>query len=275
MYLSKYKNTNMNKFKLLHLITLFTFTISSSYAHINNINNISLQQNNNDIIAEINKNTTENQFTELVAYFEENDIELNLNKIDYNGNNEITSIQISLKKDGKNSNYSLSSNTPIPNISLGYKNNNLFITSSTDNNSRSTSINDLMEQFMGKQPIDSLLTANPFSFNFSSTDIQDFLNNDSFDFNSLADQILRQVNGVNNASVSTKNNSSLPKYNFINTPNLNKVIIIDGKESDFKTLNKLAKADKLNDVDNLKGTVAVSLYGKKAKDGAIIATTKK
>ena len=128
---------------------------------------------------------------------------------------------------------------------------------------------------MGKQPIDSLLTANPFSFNFSSTDIQDFLNNDSFDFNSLADQILSQVNGVNNASVSTKNNFSLPKYNFINTPNLNKVIIIDGKESDFKTLDKLAKADKLNDVDNLKGPIAVSLYGEKAKDGAIIATTKK
>ncbi|NNC70792.1 MAG: hypothetical protein HKN90_08240, partial [Flavobacteriaceae bacterium] len=44
--------------------------------------------------------------------------------------------------------------------------------------------------------------------------------------------------------------------------------------STFDELDALAKDDKLDSVDVLKGKTAVSIYGKKAKDGAIIATTK-
>ena len=51
--------------------------------------------------------------------------------------------------------------------------------------------------------------------------------------------------------------------------------MIDGKKADFKKLDELAKSNKLKSVDFLKPDTAKSLYGKKAKDGAIIATTKK
>ena len=70
------------------------------------------QSSNNEIVATISKNTTEEQFDELVTYFRENSIEIDLSKIEYNENNEITSIKISLKKGTQQSNFGLSQNTP-------------------------------------------------------------------------------------------------------------------------------------------------------------------
>jgi len=63
------------------------------------------------------------------------------------------------------------------------------------------------------------------------------------------------------------------KFKFYDDPNTEKLIIIDGKESTFDKLDALAKGDKLDTVDVLKAKTAVSIYGDKAKDGAIIATT--
>lgn len=65
------------------------------------------------------------------------------------------------------------------------------------------------------------------------------------------------------------------RFQFVDDPNIKKVIIIDGKEADFKTLDQLAKDNKLEAVDILKSKTAVSIYGERAKDGVIIATTKK
>jgi hypothetical protein len=64
------------------------------------------------------------------------------------------------------------------------------------------------------------------------------------------------------------------KFRFVDNPDTEKLIVIDGKESDFETLDELAKNDKLESVDVLKSKTAMSIYGDKAKDGAIIATTK-
>lgn len=65
------------------------------------------------------------------------------------------------------------------------------------------------------------------------------------------------------------------EYSFVDDPNIEKLIIIDGKEAKFEKLDKLAKDGKLDSVDFLKSKTAISIYGDKAKDGAIIATTKK
>ncbi|MCB0436694.1 MAG: hypothetical protein KDD08_11630, partial [Mangrovimonas sp.] len=64
------------------------------------------------------------------------------------------------------------------------------------------------------------------------------------------------------------------QYSFIDDPDTNKLIIIDGKESDFETLNKLANEKKIVAVDALKPETAMSIYGSKAKDGALIVSTK-
>ena len=63
------------------------------------------------------------------------------------------------------------------------------------------------------------------------------------------------------------------RFQFVDDPNIEKIIIIDGKESDFKTLDQLAKDNKLEAVDILKSKTSISIYGERAKDGVIIATT--
>lgn len=65
------------------------------------------------------------------------------------------------------------------------------------------------------------------------------------------------------------------EFAFVDDPEIEKLIIIDGDEADFETLDTLAKERKLDDVNILKPKIAVSIYGQKAKDGAIIAITKK
>lgn len=50
--------------------------------------------------------------------------------------------------------------------------------------------------------------------------------------------------------------------------------ILDGKEEDYTTLQKVTPAD-IDRVDVLKGEAAIKLYGDKAKNGVVIFTTKK
>lgn len=64
------------------------------------------------------------------------------------------------------------------------------------------------------------------------------------------------------------------QFHFVDDPDIEKLIIIDGQEADFEKLDALAKEEKLDAVEFLKSKTAMSLYGEKAKDGAIIATTK-
>lgn len=64
------------------------------------------------------------------------------------------------------------------------------------------------------------------------------------------------------------------QFHFVDDPDIEKLIIIDGQEADFEKLDALAKEDKLDAVEFLKSKTAMSIYGEKAKDGAIIATTK-
>ena len=257
------------------LIFIISFGLTASaYTKTNSYS--SLQVASNEIVATITKDTSENQFDELVKYFNENDIDIDLSKIEYNDTNEITGIQITLSKGKQQSNLGLSQNTPIANIELGLKDGNLFIESEGGG---SIHINSLADLFGGMEideenPLASLLGGDFFSFNFDSAELEEFMSNDfqNFDFNNLRDQLFSEHE--EETQQASKSNTGMQTYNFINKPGVNKLIIIDGEESDFKTLNKLAKKDMLADVDNLKASTAMSLYGKKAKDGAIIATTK-
>lgn len=64
------------------------------------------------------------------------------------------------------------------------------------------------------------------------------------------------------------------QFIFLDDPEKEKLIIIDGKEASFKELDSLAKEGNLDSFDVLKPKTAMSIYGEKAKDGAIIVTTK-
>lgn len=244
-----------------------------------------LQQIDN-VTATINKETTDIQFNDLIAYFKSNNIQLEVNEVSRNNQKEITGLSLSLEKENQQTSYNMHSNTPISDLELGYKDGNVFIGNIADTNAfaGTNSLNHLFNSLnQNGATLDSLLSENQFSFSFGSDDIRKLLNESSFDFDQMQEDFFNQFFNSQNNSASKKENTppsassnfnTLPKYNFINKKNIKKLIIIDGKESNFKTLDALAKADQLKDVDNLKISTAISLYGNKAKDGAIIATTK-
>ncbi|MDY8134305.1 hypothetical protein [Aquimarina sp. 2201CG5-10] len=261
---------------ILGMLSLTAFTTNSE-TH-------SIFENKQDITAIINKNTTEKELEDLKQFFSENGIELIINKIEFNESNEITSLTIILKKGKSKSKYSSSSDEPISDIELGYKNDNLYITNSgmfdimAWKNQSGFSFRDF--------DMDSIMKKHSFAFNFDFDKDQDslFFNGKHFDMNKLKDQIKKSFvfekgeDGnfiINGQQFYPFQNFGSKQFNFVDDPDIEKLIIIDGKESDFKTLDELAKSDKLEAVDFLKPTTAISIYGDKAKDGAIIATTKK
>ncbi|SEL94594.1 hypothetical protein SAMN04487910_3673 [Aquimarina amphilecti] len=237
----------------------------------------------NEIIATINKNTTEQELEDLKMFFSENGIELIVERIEFNSQNEITSLNIILKKGNAKSKYASSSSEPISDVELGYKNGNLYITNSGmfDISSWRNQIGFNKQNF----DLDSILKNHNFRFNFDFDKESDsiFFNGKHFDIGSLKNQIMNSFefkedengNLIFNSQQFPSHFSKSKKFSFVDDPDIEKLIIIDGKEADFKTLDKLAKADQLEEVDFLKATTAISLYGDKAKDGAIIATSKK
>lgn len=252
--------------------------------------NVALKLQTENITATITKETTESQLNDLKSYFKKHDISLTIKKVSRNSENEITGLKISLQKNGQQSSYNMQSNTPITDLELGFKNENVFIGNASDSMAMAfgngSPFGNLLNSLnQNESAIDSLISENQFSFSFNSNDLQKFLKDSSLDFDQIQEQFFSNFfnsNGNSSGKQSfsspnispKKQGSVIPKYTFFNNKNINKLIIIDGKESDFETLDALAKADKLTEVDNLKPSTAISIYGNKAKDGAIIATTK-
>ncbi|MDH7444642.1 hypothetical protein [Aquimarina sp. 2201CG14-23] len=274
----------MKKWIFLGMGILGIFSLTAFNAASNSTSSIEVQQPN-EIIATINKNTTEKELEDLKTFFSENGIELIIDKIEFNDQNEITSLSIILKKGKSKSKYSSSSTEPISDVELGYKNGNLYITNSGmfDIASWKNQIGFNHHSF----DMDSLLKNQNFSFNFDFDFDKEgdslFFNGKHFDMGKLKDQIMNSFefdedengNFIFNGQQFPSHFSKSKKFRFVDDPDIEKLIIIDGKESDFKTLDELAKSDKLEEVDFLKPTIATSIYGDKAKDGAIIAITKK
>ena len=243
-------------------------------------------QKTDNITATITKNTSEEQLKDLKKYFDDNGIDVDIKNTKRNGKNEIIGLSVEVKKESQQNSYNLNSSNPIGDLELGYKEGTVFIESKTDsfafgnNNSLQSLLNDFNK--INNQSLDSILSQNQFSFSFGSEDIKKLLENPSFNLNDIQNQFFNQFfnHFFNNDSDTSASNSksdaskkSIPKYSFFNLKE-NKLIIINGEESNYETLKSLAEQDKLTDVDNLKPSTAISIYGKKAKNGAIIAISK-
>lgn len=278
----------MKKYRLFFLLILVTpmAFIWSKSCDVSFLTNHISQQKADNITATITKDNTNKQLEELVAYFKENDITVSLEDIRRNTNNEITGIAITIEKNQQQSSMRSNSSAPIRDLELGYKNGNVFIgNSSTDTlGFGGDSLQSLLQQSFGainNSEIDSLLSKNQFSFSFGSEDIRKLLKDSNFDFNDIQNQFFNHFfNDEDNTNPSSNlsksaNKNTLPKYQFFGSSHKNKLIIIDGKEANFKQLEKLAATDSIEELDNLKPSTAESIYGKKGVNGAIIASTKK
>ncbi|NQY28868.1 MAG: hypothetical protein HRT69_05280 [Flavobacteriaceae bacterium] len=241
----------------------------------------------NEVKITIDKNTQDSEFKEIVKTLKKHNIEARFSGIKRNKNNEIVAIKIKLKDDnGNESTTSLSSENPINTITLGAENNSLYITSSNSKNFSFNGTHSLSEHF---------------DFSFNDDEHKMTINGKTFDFDDIKKQIKdafvfeedadgkRLVIKLNNfdfnlnfddedddgtGSYKTIIVKPAPKFHFVDDPEIEKYIIINGKKANFKKLDELAKSDQLKSVDFLRPDTAQSLYGKKAKDGAIIATTK-
>ncbi len=258
---SSFINYNFMKSFLLYILSFFV--INSAFA-----------QNSDEISATINKNTSQEQLNELQKFFKESDLNLDLQKVNYNSNNEIIGLVFRLTKENQQASFSMQTNQPISEIHLGYKNNQVFIDSNNGFGGLGDqiSLNELFEQFSNTPDLDELLSENPFEFSFNSSDLQKMLSEDDMSIENMMQGFMEQFNF---STATNQPQSNLNQFNFIDNPDLDTLVIIDGKESNFNTLQSLAKQNKIADVDRLKASTAISVYGKKAKDGAIIVTTKK
>ncbi|MGB0974228.1 MAG: hypothetical protein ACPGU9_04475 [Flavobacteriaceae bacterium] len=283
-------NTSILKNGLLAL-TLCTATITPVMANINPIN--TQRTISNEISITIDKDTKDSEFKSIIKTLKQHNIEAKFSGIKRNEKNEITAIKIKLQDDkGNESNTSLSSSAPISSITLGAKNDSLYIVSSNSKNFSFNGTHSLSKHFdFSFDDEEHVMTINGKTFNFDELkeQVKDAfifendedgkrmilkLNNFDFDFDEEHESQSEDTHEQEEKRVWISKKSS-QKYRFVDDPNIEKLIMIDGKKSDFKTLDALANTNKLQTVDFLKSDTAMSIYGKKAKDGAIIATTKK
>ncbi|RZW38350.1 MAG: hypothetical protein EX263_14110 [Flavobacteriaceae bacterium] len=297
---------------IIAVIAVLGLTFSSFSAKDNyNPMSSTIVNNEIDVNITVDSKTTQDEFEDIMDMLKEHDIKASFTNIKRNDDGEIISIKIELEdlNTGSKTLSSSQSNLPIDEISFGRRDGSLYITQGEShmgsfaffgNHMPKHSFN--MDSIFGHRfhMLDSL-HGNKFSFNFDDEDGNILLfNGRSFNMDNMMEDMQDMLKieedengdkriiikkgkgkGMNfffndDDSMSWHSDDSghkTQKFKFYDDPNTEKLIIIDGKESTFEKLDALAKDDKLDTVDVLKGKTAVSIYGEKAKDGAIIAIT--
>jgi len=264
---------------LIAVLSLYSIKTFANKAHK------SEQLSNENVSVTIDSKTTSENFTEIEEMLSEYGITVTFSNIKRNDLGELTGLKILLKdKNGNQATSQTASYQPIAQIVFGRKDGILFINHSNKENGAFAFFNQPnMMPFQFEN--DSIF--NQHFKSFGNFNFDDFFNdeNDSFFFsgrpmglNELREQMKKQFDELdeesNNFSWFFDSDDPQRKFKFYDNPDTNKLIIIDGNESNFKALKDLAEGDKLDTVDELKPKSAISIYGDKAKDGAIIATTK-
>ena len=282
-YIMKSKNAFKIGLSLCAVVILCLVSIKSFAHKTTHFEHFTSTTNqDSDVSVTIDKNTSEKDFEDITSMLKENGITASIKNIERNELNEITGLKIELKTDNNQSAISgFSSTNPIPEITFGRKNGSLFISSQNNFNQNALGFSNMPNMQMFSFDNDSIPGMN--LKNFGSFNLDDFFNseNGTFSFNGqnidmdqLRKQLEEQFDSDAFSSLFNPEHDKPGQFKFIDDPNTNKLIIIDGKESNFDTLDKLAKENKLKAVDHLKPETAMSIYGDKAKDGAVIVTTK-
>ncbi|NNF82381.1 MAG: hypothetical protein HKO67_06190 [Flavobacteriaceae bacterium] len=234
-----------------------------------------------DVTITIDGNASESDLSDIKCLMEEHGLEIKFNHVERK-RGQITGIKIEIYDDkGSMTSSQISLMDPIPAINFGRKDGHLFIEQG----------NSTLDRFafysgMNALPLtmeaDSIFSGMSQSFTFSFDELFDkdsmFILGGQFQDMAKLQEKMRELMESRGQSIPEmdwsfgKNKGT--KYRFKDDPNLEKLIMIDGKEASFDKLNALAKNDLLDTVDVLKSQTAMSIYGKKARDGAIIATTK-
>ncbi len=269
---------------------------------ISDLKTTPLQHSHKNIMATLSKDSSEEDIEGMITYFKRNAIKIDFSEVNYNENDEIIGIKIVMEKEGQQANYAMASNKPIQTLELGYKNGILFVREKNSVPSNHP-LSGIFQQLQnGNFKGESFMNEDAFSLDFDNSVFREMLSQGFGDllhgFNSLLqspeqreqskkERISPNSQAIPKKSVPKKDpvipqrkptaesrQGVLPKYNFSDKYGIEKLVIIDGEVQTFENLDRLAKADRLLDVDFLKSSTAISIYGQEAKYGAIIATTK-
>ncbi|MDX1472296.1 MAG: hypothetical protein R3213_12425, partial [Flavobacteriaceae bacterium] len=200
-------------------------------------------------------------------------IDSEFTSIERNEKEELLGLKITLKNGNQTVSSSMSNNTGLGKVSFGRKNGQLYISQDGFGSGNLAFFNMPNVQSFSFGT-DSLFGQYPQ--NFGSFNFEEFFddNGEAWFSNFNSESLEEFMERMRSRAGSGASGFSNQRYTFIDDPNTDKLIIIDGKESNFEELDRLSKEDKLKAVDFLQTETAISLYGEKAKDGAIIATTK-
>ena len=290
----------LGKFKLIlglslvtivGLISLNTYSTNKSSKHV--------YQKDVNVNITVDSDTTDDELDDINDMLKEHGITVKFSNIKRNDEGELTSIKIELRDENGNTAVSqTSSNMPIQTFSFGRKNGSLYVSQGKNHFGNFAFFGDDMTFDFNFdhdsifqhhfQKLDSLRFGSIFEFDDENNKF--FFNGKSIDMDELKERMNKMfIFGDEDGNFTFRGGDGNhfffgdddgngmkkhQKFRFVDNPDTEKLIVIDGKESDFKTLDNLAKNDKLESVDVLKSKTAMSIYGKKAKDGAIIATTK-
>lgn len=271
------------------LIAILSLVSIKSFAHKKQEMPKTEQTSDENVSVTIDSSTTSDNFSEIKDMLNEHGITVNFTDVERNDLDQITGLKILIKDGNGNQTVSQSSSyKPISQIVFGRKDGMLFIDSNNMENGGFAFSNqpNMMSPF---QFDNDSITAQHFRA-LGNLNLNDFFNDDngSFFFNGkemnideIKEEMEKQFGNMNGNSNSFSwsfdsddMNGSQKQFNFYDNPDTNKLIIINGEESDFETLKKLVEDNDIDIVDELKPKIAISIYGNKGKDGAIIVITK-
>ncbi len=272
-----------SRFIFFRVFVLVFFLVSGMniYSVLAQTKNEQSKKSTEDVNITIDAITTDANFEDIKTMLSDYGIKSSFSVIDRDRDGKLTSIKIELSNDtGQKSKSRISSNNPIEKLSFGRKNGNLYA-GQANNLPNMFSILGKTNSFQRGFESDSLISLfDPNDF-FNDPNSMFLFSGDSLTIDQIKERMMQDFNFKNSGSdrfrfmFDDTYNDEQKTYKFIDDPNKQKIIIIDGRTSNFETLSNLAESNQLDTVDVLQPQTAMSVYGDKARDGAVIVTTKK
>ena len=282
LHKSKSKKVNQLKFALvLPILALFmmSFNTKDIYVEIPIVESLEespvFKQNDNIEIV-ITKDTSDEELKALQEKLKSKGITFSYSKVKRNSKGEITSIATDFKNDDHASNYNISGDDGIKpfrfksqddSFSIGTidVNNNTFIYESKDGKTKSTGSNNVFV-FRSDEDEDKKEKRSSKKIKIKGSNEIDTVyfkqSNGQYIWTSddkTRTKIVASENGNNNVFVSREGGEP--------------IFIVDGKVVSKATLEDVDSQD-IESINVLKGKMATQAYGGKAKNGAVVMTTK-
>lgn len=289
LHKNRSKSKNQWKYALiLPLMAAFVFTFNTKTIAQNNSSKKEIHfEKNIDLI--ITKDTKKSDFNKIKKEFLKEDVTVNFKNIKRNSKGEIIGIAIDLKSKSSNATYSMASDEPIKPIEISSNENGEDISIRTSDSHHGEDYFFVSKDENHK--IHSTKKGNNFVFVTEDGEVHSNKSGKHKIIEIDVDENNKDDNSIiwitkDGDKTKTHHKSTYSKIEivkggdekdhniFISKQGDNLLYYIDGKKVSkkyFKNFN----SDKIEKMEVLKGDKAIEKYGKKAKDGVILITTKK